>query len=211
MLRFLYCISSSAWTPINTVLALFLFNASCVSSVEDHVLLNSQVKEDGKYFPLVEQETASAKVIDNFEHKFSVSITRLTPALLQAMKERQRRLMQVEDLAFLPMASSSEQTSHFFLLSLFSPDPDMMDLTNKHIWTTIATNQLPGSPNWIAAKSIKRLGEKRTIAAYFPRVTQWTNEYLLEFIPSESQGQEIPKTFKLASLSAQVVLDFRQH
>jgi hypothetical protein len=126
-----------------------------------------------------------------------------------AMKDRQKRLMQVDDLAFLPMVRSPEQASHFFLLSLFSPETGMMDLSNKHIWTTIATNS-PNSTNWIPAKSVRRLGEKLTLSAYFPRITQWTQDYLVEFPAPADQAQEMPKAFKLASIAAQVVLDFRQ-
>lgn len=169
---------------------------SCVSSIEPEVTLNEDIRSDDAYFRSYSRETREAKVIGDFEHKFTLGATRLTPELLAAVGQRQKRLLGKEDPSFLGIKDEGAAGGHF-LVSVYSPSDDVIDLADKRLWSVAWEG--------MAAKRIKRLNDKTLLKAFFGHVNGWGQDYIVSF---EGGSSARDGTLRLSSVDGQVAFDF---
>jgi hypothetical protein len=146
--------------------------AGCVKSLESDVDLTPPPKDDGEYAAALAKATQARKVFKDFETRYEVSATYLSPEFRGAFTRRLERVYKKGQGEFEEAAAKAG-----FFVVLHAPENDRTDLTNPHHWTVqLATKDGPQQPILV-----KKLNDKERWRAFFPAVTQWTSEYLVVF------------------------------
>jgi hypothetical protein len=192
-------------------IALFVLGvgqSSCIYSVEDDVKVTPAPAEDSEYGTALKKATKSRTVFKEFETRYQVTATYLSPNFRQAFAKRLERVYIKSELNL----SEANEKAGFFI-SIHSPEDDRVDLTNPHHWT-VALENSSQPKNIIKPILIKKLNDKERWRAYFDTVTEWTSEYLVVFdLPSTdtNTSQLLDKntlTLMLANADGQVVLSW---
>lgn len=155
------------------LLLVTVFLSSCVSSIEPDIQLNPSPREDQAYMQVFERVSKSRVVFKNFETRYEISATYLSPEFRAAFSDRLARIFREAPIHF---EEASEKSG--FFVSIGAPDDDHIDLTNPHHWSIFlsASNGTPIKPILV-----KRLDDKERWRAFFDHVTDWTREYLIVF------------------------------
>lgn len=144
----------------------------CITSVENDVDVMSSPKEDHPYAEALDKATQEATVFKDFESRYRVTATYLSPEFRGAFAARMEKVYRKGEVHF----EEAAQKAGFFV-SIHAPDEDRIDLANSLHWTVLlASKDGPLKP-----VLVKRLNDKERWRAFFPSVTEWTTEYLVVF------------------------------
>lgn len=170
-------------------LILTSFLMGCVSSPEPEVSYPLDALEDEDFAPILKKHTVHFDVIENFETKYQVHITYLTPTFREAMARRYERIFR-EPLT--QVAEASQKTG--FFISLFTGNRDLIELDNKDIWSI----KLEHGSSKLDPSRIERLRPKERWAPFFPDINQWSQEYLVLFdLPPSGAAGDAPQNPKM--------------
>ncbi len=152
---------------------------SCIYSVEDDIKVTPAPSEDLDFAKALSNSTQSRTVFKEFETRYQVTATYLSPEFRAAFAKRIEKVYKKSDLN---LSEAAEKAG--FFVSIHSPEDDRVDLTNPHHWT-VGVEDPTNSKALFKPILIKRLNDKERWRAYFESVTDWTVEYLVIFdIPS---------------------------
>lgn len=161
--------------PCRLALLLLLLLAllpGCVTSVEPDVSVAMAPSEDPEYSAAFAQATKARVVFKDFETRYQLSATYLSPAFRAAFARRYTRVYKKDMVEFV----EATQKAGFFVI-IQSPTDDRTDLTNPQHWTLVMnTKDGPMKPILV-----KKLNDKERWRAFFDSVTKWTTEYLVVF------------------------------
>ncbi len=154
---------------------------ACVSSPEPEISHPLNALDDPDFAPILKAVTQHFDVIENFETKYQVHITHLTPPFRESMSRRYERIFG-EPLT--QVAEASQKVG--FFVTLFTGNRDLIDLDNKDVWTI----KLESGATKLDPSRIERLRPKERWAPFFPDINKWSQEYLVLFDlpPKGSQG-----------------------
>jgi len=150
----------------------FLWGSGCVTSWDDSVAIHHRPEDDKEYFEAYLKATRDDKVFVNFETRYTMSITYLSPDFRQAFAKR------FESLFGSPQPFLDDASSKLgFFISVFSPDDDKHDLKDEQLWhTKMMIGETVYRPTLI-----KRLSKKERWRPFFSNVHNWSYEYLVLF------------------------------
>lgn len=179
---------------------------SCVmpSGTSTHLFSDrDDPKEDAAYMKAFEANTRGSKVYQNFESKFEVNATHLTPAFREAFNQRLAALYARKIDLF---QDNAEKTA--FFVSVFSPEKGGMDLHDEAIWTIILE---VGSESF-SPSLIRTAGQKERWPIFFPFVHPWSKEFLLIFdkkvAPDLPLSEKSQIRLRFLNATAEVRMDF---
>jgi hypothetical protein len=157
-------------TPKLSFLVLLLLSISgCVTG---NVNVHESPSEDSEYYEILEDSTKDETVYKNFETRFTVKATYLSPKFRTAFSKRLEKVFMQGSLKF-----DHERTKAGFFISIYSPDSDRMDLHNDQHWTVL----LGSDQGDLKPVLIKKLNDKERWRAFFDGISHWTTEYLVVF------------------------------
>lgn len=188
------------------LLVLAALTTSCLSSIEPDIQLNPSPKEDGVYHQVLEKVTKSRVIFRNFENRYEITATYLSPEFRSAFAERLTRVFREA-----PMQLEEASDKAGFFVSISAPNDERIDLTNPHHWSIFLASA-NGSP--IKPVLVKRLDDKERWRAFFDHVTDWTREYLIIFdAPSVNASSKdlvakTPINLMFANADAQLSLNW---
>ena len=139
-----------------------------IVQIEQHL----EAHQDEAYSEQLDHSSRSAKVYIDFETKFIIYTTFLSPDFQSQMGRRLKELFSQKAIDFQPTSAE-----HAFLVSVFSPDEDVSRLNNTDLWTIL----MKGDAFERAPKSIRELEDKHRWTPLFPYIHKWSREYLLVF------------------------------
>ncbi len=145
---------------------------ACVYSVEDDVAITPAVSDDEDYSKALAKATKERTVFVNFETRYHVTATYLSPEFLSAFSQRMERVYKKGDA---PWQDAKGKAA--FFVSVNAPNDDRTDLSNPNHWTVL----MAGKDGSIKPIVVKKLSDKERWRAFFFSVTDWTKEYLVIF------------------------------
>ncbi len=155
----------------------------CVQTLSDNVDLNDGPEDDRSYIKAYDAASRDIKVTDNFETKFHLTATYLSPEFRVAFARRFEALFDAPQ----PFLEEATNKAGFFV-TIFSPTRDGYDLTNDQLWTI----QLKTPERTHKPVLVKRLDRKPRWTPFFPAVHQWSEEFLILFdTPSVSIDEKL--------------------
>jgi hypothetical protein len=193
--------------PLLLALALAALAAptACVSSIEPDVDITPSPDEDAPYAAALGKATQSRVVFKDFETRYRLSATYLTPEFRAAFAQRLERVFKQGHGQFDDVTGKSG-----FFVSLHAPENDRTDLTNPEHWSVLL--QTGGATQ--KPVLIKKLSDKERWRPFFTTVDEWTSEYLVVFdAPAANpQSQALVEqnqiTLTFANADAQVNLSW---
>ncbi len=159
------------WTLLAAAYLSFGLTA-CVYSVEDDVAITPTPDDDDDYSKVLNRSTQTRTVFADFETRYQVTATYLSPEFLGAFGKRMERVYKKGDGPW-----QEAQGKAAFFVSVSSPDDDRTDLSNPNHWTVL----MGGKEGSLKPILVKRLSDKERWRAFFHSVTGWTNEFLIVF------------------------------
>lgn len=157
---------------LGLVLTLTQAITGCVYSVENDVEITPAPDDDREYAAALDKATQERTVFKEFETRYKVTATYLSPEFRNAFTRRLERVFKKNDVHF----EEADQKAGFFV-SIHAPHDDRTDLTNTHHWTVL----LNAKEGPMKPMLVKRLNDKERWRAFFGSVTEWTTEYLVVF------------------------------
>lgn len=154
-------------------LACLSVTASCVHSIESNVKVLPSPDEDHEYQPAWAKATQARTVFKDFETRYSVTATYLSPDFRNAFAKRYERVYKQA-----PGEFSEAATKSGFFVSITAPDEDRTDLENPHHWTILLDQ---ANDKGLKPTLVKRIDDKERWRAFFPTIDEWTQEYLVVF------------------------------
>lgn len=160
-------------------LILFVFIASCSHSQNDAevlVSLHPSPDQDSSYFNILEKDTRSTEVYDNFETKFHIHATYLSPQFRRAFDKRLASLLKEA-----PFSLGEASSTTGFFVSIFAPEEKKVDLNNQNLWTISMSNK---NKKYFPTV-VRSLSDKERWKAFFSHVNKWSKEFIIMFdVPS---------------------------
>jgi hypothetical protein len=155
---------------------LALSSAGCVSNLESDVDVTPAPREDSEYYAAVEKATEERTVFKDFETRYRVTATYLSPEFRAAFAKRLERVYKRSDVLF----EEADSKAGFFV-SVHAPQKERTDLANPQHWSIL----LSSNEGALKPILVKRISDKERWRAFFDSVTEWTTEYLIVFdVPS---------------------------
>ncbi len=181
-----------------------LVPVGCVSSIEEGVSITTSPEEDDAYSEALEKATRSRSVFKDFEARYFVHATYLSPEFRAAFQKRLERVYKVGTVTFEKASGKAG-----FFIAINAPRSDRVDIANPQHWTVLLnTPEGPQKP-----VLIERLDDKERWRAFFPEtITHWTTDYLVVFdVPSVNPNspalvEKEGVSLMLANADAQVSL-----
>ena len=178
----------------------------CVHTTESGVSVTPAPEEDDQYADALDHATRSKSVFKDFEARFTIAATYLSPEFRTAFQKRLERVYKLGQVAFNKASGKAG-----FFVALNSPNRVALDLTDPQHWTILL--QTPEGP--IKPVLVEALHDKERWRAFFPRaITDWTTDYLVVFdAPSVNPNSPelVAKTMvelTFANADAQVLLNW---
>lgn len=186
------------------LLILFITFFACIRTIDKEVALNSVVDEDRTYFKAHLNHTRDKHIVINFETRYTLAATYLSPEFRASFAARYTKLFNAPQ-PFLEEASNKLG----FFITVFSPEDEGYDLTDNQLWSI----QLVTKESTFKPVLVKRLHTKSRWEPFFKDVHKWSKEYLVLFdTPSLSTSEKLMEknTLKLlvANADAQVNLSW---
>ncbi|NRA46467.1 MAG: hypothetical protein HRU09_16070 [Oligoflexales bacterium] len=156
------------------MISLFLA-ASCTHSLtggDVAVKLHPTPYEDSDYFDILKQDTRSTEVYDNFETKFHIHATYLSPQFRRAFDKRLTGLMKEAPFS---LGEASSRTG--FFISVFAPEDKKVDLNNQNLWTI----SMKSKSKKYFPTVVRSLSDKERWKAFFSHVNKWSKEFIIMF------------------------------
>ena len=151
---------------------------SCISSHEDRIELHDSVYEDIDYGTAYEKYSTSFEMIDNFETKFVMEVTVLSPGFRQAFAQRFQELYNEPQ----PVLTESSDKGAFFI-SMFAAKDDMTDLSDDTLWNI----QLFQKEQIQKPIKVKKISNKARWRPFFKGISPWSKEFIVLFDVSINQ------------------------
>jgi hypothetical protein len=177
---------------------LFLLTA-CISSPEPEVSYPLKARDDKPYFKAYEAASVQYDVIHNFETKFKVHITRVTPDFQQALTQRYAHIWNEPQ----PLMQEAAQKTAFFV-TIYTANPELQDVTDADVWNI----QLQLNGQTLKPSAIKKLKPKERWEPFFPEINLWSLEFLLLFDRQPDNGTD-PMELILSSPDGSVRANWR--
>jgi hypothetical protein len=149
-----------------------MFNQGCVKTLSSNVDVHGHPDEDSEYSDVLEKATKEATVIKDFETRYKVSATFLSPEFRSAFTKRLESVYLQGALKF----DEARSKAGFFVI-LYTPDDERVNLANPQHWTVL----LETAEGQLKPVLVKRLTDKERWRAFFDGVNDWTREYLVVF------------------------------
>lgn len=146
---------------------------SCTTSQHQEIEFKDAPQDDRPYFLALEKATRSADIYQNFETDYKMQATLFSPAFKEALRTRHRNLMLTDNSAF-----EETSTKLGFLVSIFAPDSNTIELDNKTHWTVLASS---GANKDLRPIIMRRMEDKTRWKNYFHYINKWTQEWLIVF------------------------------
>lgn len=146
--------------------------AGCVVSVESAVDLNTPVEDDRPFMKAYEQSSHTYRVINDFETRYTLTATYLSPEFRTAFARRYEQLFK-EPQPVLEEASSKAG----FFVTIFSPTSSASELSDNQLWNI----QMEVRDQKLKPVLVRRLRDKERWTPFFKDVTPWSKEYLVLF------------------------------
>lgn len=183
----------STFSRTISILAMPFVLWSCITS-QDGVQVNPKPQEDETYLRAYESHSRKQNVFINFETRYTVTATYLSPEFRAAFAKRFESLYSAPQ-PFLEEASSKAG----FFVTIFAPEDEGYNLTDDQLWSI----QLRSAGKTHKPFMVKRLGDKDRWLPFFVDVHRWSQEYLILFdTPSISTGDKLLDKKDLALLFA---------
>ena len=147
----------------------------CVTATETDVTTQPAPAEDPDYGPVLAKSTQARTIFKDFETRYMVSATYLSPEFRAAFARRLAKVYLQDRSAMFEEANAKAG----FFVSIETPSDieDKGDLSNPQHWTVLlGDKQQPIKPILV-----KRLNDKERWRAFFPAVSPWTYDYLVVF------------------------------
>lgn len=150
------------------------------------------------YQKTMEKYSRETTVFSNYETLYmlngTVFSTEFYEEFRKAVNERFLELNVLKDI----------QENATFFVSIFSPNNEYNDLSNKRIWEF---NMQVGDKTY-RSKLVKQIKEKESWYAFFPYINRWSSDFVISFeIP---EGESIPSdskfTLSLANAEAKTLM-----
>ena len=164
-----------------SLLVSLVFAVSCSHSAKDSgssvaIKLHPSPIEDSSYLEILEKDTRSSEVYDNFETKFHIHATYLSPRFRRAFDKRLTYLMKES-----PFSLGEASSNTGFFVSIFAPEDKKVDLNNQNLWTISMKNK---SKKYFPTV-VRALSDKERWKAFFSHVNKWSKEFIIMFdVPS---------------------------
>ncbi len=184
---------------------LTLYVTGCVTTLDSDVEINPSVKQDSDYKTALQNATRDRKIFDNFETKYLVTATYLSPAFKTAFAKRIERVYKQDYGRFDETSGKAG-----FFIAIHAPETERIDLANPAHWSVF----LESKGGMVKPVIIKKINDKERWRAFFPSVSEWTTEYLIVFdtpAVDTSSTQVVEKlnlALTLANADAQVRLEW---
>lgn len=160
--------------------SIFFLSVSCIYSIDSSVELNPSVEQDSEYVDQLEQSSRKAQVINNFETKYKLVVTYLSPQFREALTNRIEKIYNVKE----PFLTETDNSTGFFV-SIFSSNDDTLQLSDERLWNvTLTTQSGKHKP-----KVIRRISDKERWKPFFNQINTWTEEYLVLFDVPSTKGE----------------------
>ena len=165
--------------------ALFFLSLSCLpaclSTIDSHKLQSTiPVPRDETYNKVYQESSQQFDFVQNFETKYKVTVSHLTPNLRQAIAARYERIFQEPQ----PLLTEASQKTAFFV-TLYAKNRELTDLTDERLWSL----QLRTGTTVLKPSIIKPVKPKDRWQIFFPDINIWSNEYLVIFDQQPSSAQ----------------------
>lgn len=147
---------------------------ACIHSTEAEIQLAKSPEEDGDYDKALSQATQKRIVNENFETRYDVTATYLSPQFRVAFAKRLEKVFKKGDIQ---LDEATQKAG--FIVSLHTLIDDRSDLTNPHHWTVLLHAKNGESP--IRPLVIKPLSDKERWRAFFPAIDFWSADFLVIF------------------------------
>lgn len=178
---------------------------SCVTSMEDDINLNATAHEDDDYAESLNKWTKSRTVIKNFETRYRITATYLSPDFRSSFARRFKEIYLNEDMKL----AEADKKAGFFV-SLYIPNEDSDDLSNNNHWTVV----LKTANGDLRPQIIKKVRDKTRWNPFFSGIDEWSSEFLVVF-DTPSMDPKSPDLVASSDLSlvvanadAQVLLEW---
>ena len=153
-------------------LVLVLLLNACLSTQEPDISYPLEAKDDPEYFASYESASKTYEVIYNFEAQFTTDITRLTPAFRAALDRRYEHIWQEK-----PALLIEGEAKTAFVITIYTANRNLDNIGDPQIWNI----QLQTHGKTLKPSAVKPLNPKERWQPLFPRVSQWSKEYLVIF------------------------------
>jgi hypothetical protein len=157
-----------------------LLGTGCVtgSAGKTKVEMLPTIEQDDDYENALRKASRSTSVSRDFETKYTIEATYLSPDFRSAFARRAERFTK-NKMHFLEESSGKSA----FFVTLFSPDSRVDDLADQDHWTI----QLTSAEKPLRPAFVRRLADKDRWKNFFPGVNRWSAEYMVVFdTPSRS-------------------------
>lgn len=145
---------------------------SCVRSIGDDIEIQPDIARDHEYSTALSQATTRAKVYNDFENKFQITATYLSPEFRAALAKRYEMLYKEPQ----PLLEEATAKAGFFV-SVYSTTKELNNLTDQGLWNIY----LHADKDTLKPAVIRKLSDKERWRPFFNSINVWSNEYLLIF------------------------------
>lgn len=170
-------------TPAKVILSITVaaLATACQSTgAQTKVELLPTVEQDDAYDGALRKASRATTVTRNFETKYTIEATYLSPEFRVAFARRAERFTKSK-MTILEEASNRSA----FFVTVFSPDNRVDDLADQDHWTI----QMVSADKTLRPAFVRRLADKDRWKPFFPGVNRWSSEYMVMFdAPSRSTG-----------------------
>ena len=163
----------------------------CVSSIDKGFELADEIHDDEDYYGKYQASTRGGDLINNFDVRFRLHATYLSPEFRSALVKRLQKLY-MEDAAGAFEEASSKAG---FIVTVYGLERETADLSNTSHWTLIfETKDGPVRP-----VLVRKINDKIRWRNFFETISPWTSDYLVVFDraavnPDATNLVEKPKT-----------------
>lgn len=154
------------------ILGAFFALPGCVTSTEPDIHIAQAPNEDLEYSEALQKATKERTVYKDFETRYRVTATYLSPEFRAAFGRRLERVYQRSE----PLFEEANAKAGFFV-SVHVPGVTNPELNNQQHWNVL----MQSKEGALKPVLIKKVADKERWRAFFRSVTDWTQEYLVVF------------------------------
>ena len=187
-------------------LFLAIYFTACTTPSENKIELNLAPQDDQVYFSALEKATRTANVFHDFETEYKVQVTLFSSDFKTALRERHKNILILDSSAFDEASSKLG-----FLISIFAPDSNMIELDNTSHWTILSSS---GANQLLKPILLRKIEDKIRWKNYFHYINKWSQEWLVVFdAPSVSSDpgklvEPLKTTLTLATGNAKMTFSW---
>jgi hypothetical protein len=155
-----------------TAFLLLLPTVGCVHSIDSDIDVADAPEDDSAYDPILQKSTRTKSVFKDFENRYQIVTTYLSPEFRGAFSQRLTKV-------YMTGAGEFEEANSKagFFVSLNAPFEDRTDLSNPQHWSVL----MKTPDGLIKPVVVKKLTDKERWRAFFGSVNSWSHDYLIVF------------------------------